>query len=304
MISVLLPTARRAGLLRRALQSVADQAARAQIGRVFVSENGGDRASEEVCRLFPQLPITYLFREPAVTPIEHGALLMRDCLEGEFAAILHDDDIWLPNHLADALEGFAAQPDAAAFGCKIVLWEGDTAVDRDCELFAWLGASYPAPPKVWRLSPTDVLLASLLGLVVHYSSLVARTAALAKSAFVYGLGNAFDNDRMILAALARQGPVLFDSRVGAIIAMHENRDTTNFADDERARRMAQTTEWLVESSGQPWPAVAALLARRLAACPDAEKKAYFVREATVRPWCLPEIARHLDRAQAADLSAL
>ncbi len=83
MISILLPTAARPEMLRTALQSIAGQTALGQVGRIFVSENGSDKRSGEVCASFPGLPITYLYRDP-VSSMEHGRRLMRECLEGDY----------------------------------------------------------------------------------------------------------------------------------------------------------------------------------------------------------------------------
>src|ERR1700722_4991574 len=125
-----------------ALQAIAGQTALAKTRRILVSENGAAGASEAVCREFPQLPITYVFREPALPALGHAQLLMKECLQDEFAAILHDDDWWLPNHPGDALAAFAAHPDAAAYGANRVMLENDQVADRRCELTPWFAANF------------------------------------------------------------------------------------------------------------------------------------------------------------------
>ena len=57
------------------------------------------------------------------------------------------------------------------------------------------------------------------------------------------------------------------------------------------------TEWMVKTGLKPWAPGGRRLCQRLAACPDEKIKTYLIREAVLRPWCLPEIARHLDRTQ-------
>ena len=293
--TVLLPTASRPELLRGALQSIATQTAVARIERIVVSENGSDPRSRAVCEEFAQLPITYIYREPTVRPLEHGRILMRECLEGDITCILHDDDWWMPNHLEDALAALEAEPEAAAYGSSFVINKDGTTLLERYDLTAWFGANYPASNSVWRLSASNVLLASLYGLVVHYSSLVARTEALRQSAYVYDLKNPFDNDRMLLFALSRFGSVLFNPEVRVVVRHHEVRDTSNFAQDERNRRMSETTDWMVSSGMKSWSIVAAAFAKRITACPEPEQRADLIRIATVRPWCLPEMARHLSR---------
>lgn len=296
MTTVLLPTAARPALLRKALQSVAAQTAVARIDRIYVSENAGDRGSQAVCNEFPQLPITYIFRDPPLTPLGHAQVVMKECLQGDITCILHDDDWWLPEHLESALAALEVHPDASAYGANIILTDETNATVSECSSFPWFGANYPEPTSLWRLSHSNVLLASFLGLVVHYSALVVRTTALARSAYVYDLDNPFDNDRMILFALSQHGPVLFNSKMTVGVRVHQNRETSQFVDRERCRRMAQTTRWMVESSRKPWALLAGLFVQRLTRCPNEESRKHFIREAVLRPWCLPEMAQHLDRA--------
>lgn len=291
-------------MLRMALQSVADQTAVAKISRVFVSENGSDRKSQALSSEFSQLPITYLFRDPATTAFAHGRLLMKECLQGEFTAILHDDDWWLPHHIEDALTAFEAHPDASAFGANLLLFEEPALTDRNCDYFAWFGANFPPPTPAWRITHSNVLLASLLGLVVHYSSLVARTTALAESTHIYDLDNPYDNDRMLLFALSQKGPILYSSKLAVVVRAHVERETVRFGQDERVQRMAETTQWMVKSGLKPWELIAATFAQRLSRCPDDEIRTYFIREAILRPWCMPEIARHIDRETHKDFFAM
>jgi glycosyltransferase involved in cell wall biosynthesis len=304
VVTVLIPTAGRPALLRVALQSVAEQKAFAKIDRIFVSENGSEPGSRLVCTEFPQLPITYIYRDPAVKPLAHGRLLMNECLQGDITCILHDDDWWLPNHLGNALAALDADPAASAYGTSFIIFKDNTTLLERYDLTAWFGANYPATESVWKLSPSNVLLASFFGLVVHYSSLVARTEALAQSAFIYDLDNPFDNDRMLLYALSRHGAVLFNPEVSVVVRHHEARDTSNFEQDERNRRMAQTTEWMVSSGMKSWSLMASAFAKRLAGCPDQAQKIDLIRIATLRPWCLPEMARHLSREQDAEFFAM
>ncbi len=291
-------------MLRGALRSIAEQICVAKIERVVVSENGSDPRSRAVCAEFSQLPITYIYREPAVKPLEHGRILMHECLEGEITCVLHDDDEWLPQHLEEALAALEADPEAAAYGASFVVSQNGTTLPDGYDLTAWFGANYPASSSTWRLSASNVLLASLLGLVVHYSTLVARTEALRQSAYIYDLGNPFDNDRMLLFALSRFGSVLFNPEVRVVVRHHEIRDTSNFAQEERSRRMSETTDWMVSAGMKSWSFVAAAFAKRISACPDPAQMVDLIRIATLRPWCLPEMARHLNREKDVEFFAM
>ncbi len=295
MVTVLLPTASRPGFLTIALQSIATQTALGKITRIFVSENGGDRTSERICAEYPHLPITYIFREPAVTPLQHAQLLMKECLEGDVIFFLHDDDWWLPQHVEKALAALEAEPEAAAFGSNYALFQGKEISDELNELAAWFGMGFPPVEGVWKMNPSHVLLASIFGPVVHYTCLAVRTEALRAAAYVFDLGNPFDNDRMLIYALALKGPLLFGVEFTVGIRVHGNRDSETFTQDERMRRLSETTAWMVGQSRKPWSLVAASYIQRIARCPAEVMRNSLIHQSTIRPWCLPELARHLDR---------
>jgi hypothetical protein len=292
MLTLLLPTAARPAMLRTALASVASQSAAAKIGRIYVSENGGSRESEAVCAEFPTLPIIYIFRSPAVTPLEHGQLLMRECSLGDFTAILHDDDWWAPNHIANALAALEAHPDAAVYGSGHFVVSGESSM-LNCSgnLFPWFGANYPAFAQVWKLSRLNVLMAELLGTAAHYSSMVTRTDALKKSAYIWDLGNNFDNDRMLLFALSNCGPLLFNPTPEVFVRNHGVQDCFLFNDESQQKHMCGTTRWMIESSGKSFDLIANAFAKRMAKCPDSAVPT--LRTLAMKDWCVPELKRHI-----------
>ena len=297
MLTVLVPTAARPGMLRTALRSVADQDAVGKIERIVVSENGGSRDSEKVCAEFGALPIDYLFRSPAVTPLEHGRLLFRAPAPTPYTAVLHDDDWWAPHHLRDALAALEANPDATAYGSGHFVVSGESSM-LNCSgnLFPWFGSGYAAHAPWWRLSRLNVLLGELLGTLSHYSTLVARTGALRQAAAVFDRGNTFDNDRMILFALSTAGPLLFNPLPGAFVRQHGVQDCFQFGPAARSGHMRATTRWMVETSGKAWDLVFELFAQRLARCPAAA--APTLQALARQPWCLPEMKRHLAAGSA------
>ena len=298
MLTVLIPTAARPGMLRTALRSVASQTAAAKITRVIVSENGKCRDSESVCAEFTALPIEYVFRSPVRTPLEHGRRLMQEAPEGNFTAILHDDDWWAPHHLAAAVEALEAHPDAAAYGSGHFVVSGESSM-LNCSgnLFPWFGANYPEFAPWWKLSRLNVLLAELLGTISHYSTLVARTGPLRAATSVFDLGNPFDNDRMLMFALSTAGPLLFNPLPGAFVRNHGVQDCFQFDQEARLRHMRATSRWMVETSGKSWDIVADLFAQRMARCP--ENAVATLQALAGQDWCLPEIQRHLLTAVAA-----
>jgi hypothetical protein len=292
MITVLIPTASRPALLRTALESVASQTILSKISRVFVSENGGTRMSEEVCAKFPQLPITYIFRAPSVTANEHGGILMRDCLESEFAAILHDDDWWAPWHLANALAGLESHPHAGSYGSgHFVVSSEASMLNCSGNLFPWFGAGYPPFRPVWELSRLNVLMAELLGTISHYSTLVARSEFLKKASYVFDLQNSFDNDRMLMFALSTFGSVLFNPTPEVFVRNHGVQDCFLYNQDAQNKHMCETTRWLVETSGKSWDLIAKTFAKRMAQCPESAVPT--LQSLAMKEWCVPELKRHL-----------
>lgn len=292
MLSVIIPTAARPAMLRTALASVAGQSAVSKITRIVVSENGGSRESEAVCAQFPALPITYLFRSPALTPLEHGHLLLRDCPKDEFTAILHDDDWWSPSHVANALAALEAEPEASVYGAGHFVVSGESSM-LNCSgnLFPWFGANYPAFAPAWKLSRLSLLLAQLLGTVAHYSTMVVRSDALRKSSYVLELGNTFDNDRLLLFALSNFGPLLFNPMPEVFVRNHGVQDCFLFNDEARRKHMCETSRWMIEISGKSYDLIAKTFARRMAHCPEAAVPT--LSALAMMEWCVPELKRHL-----------
>ena len=280
-------------MLRTALQSVAGQTAQARIGRVFVSENGSDRRSEAVCAEFPTLPITYLFRDHPVSAMEHGRIMSQQYPEGKYTAVLHDDDWWGPEHLQRAFDLLEANPDAVAYNSGHYIVESENSLLAcDNNLFAWFGSNFHSHATPWILFRSDVLLALLLGTMSHYSTSVIRTENLRKAAVIFDLGNPYDNDRMLTFALSAQGQIIFNPTPGVFIRRHQGQDYRSFPTATQVAYMCKTTEWIIGTSGKPWLAVAKAFRQRIASCPAAATSTLL--NAAMVPWCLPEMAKHVD----------
>ena len=109
-------------MLRTALRSIAAQTALSAVGEVVVIENLSNRESGRVCQEFPQLPISYVFRDPPLPPGSVAA--SRDALgriHSERMAILFDDDWWMEQHLESAIKSFDQRPDVVA-SYAVCLW--------------------------------------------------------------------------------------------------------------------------------------------------------------------------------------
>jgi hypothetical protein len=292
MVTIVLPTVSRPAMLRTALESVADQSASDAISRIFVSENGASRESEAVCREFPSLPITYVFRN-SMSPMDHARTLMRECLHGELTAILHDDDWWAPSHLANAMWNLKSNTDAVAYCANHLLVAAESSLPKCCDtqLFAWFGANYAPLNSVWELSRTNVLMGGLLGTMAHYSSLVVRTAAMKSAAYVYDLENPFDNDRMLLFALSKSGSLMFNPLPEVFVRYHGAQECASFDSYTKIKHMCDTTRWMVQTNGKPLEIVAKTFMKRVAMCPP--EAVELLKARSEKEWCLPELNRQL-----------
>jgi hypothetical protein len=292
MVTILLPTVSRPAMLRTALESIVDQTASDAISRIFVSENGNNRESEEICRQFPSLPISYIFRG-SITPIQHVQALMKECLSGELTAVLHDDDWWSPAHLANALWNLESSPNVSAYTSNHLLVSNESSLPKCCDtqIFPWFGTNYAPLNSMWELSSSNVLMGSLLGKIAHCSTFVARTEALKKSVYVYDLGNPFDNDRMLLYALSNQGALLYNPLPEVFVRYHETQDCASFDSYTRIKHMCDTTRWLIQTNGRPVEIIANHFMRRIIMCPV--EASGTLKALSEKEWCLPEINRRL-----------
>ena len=226
MITVIIPTTNRPNYLRTALESVQRQTALARITEILVSENAGDRTSENVCKEFPTLPIRYIFRDPPVDGLQHGDLLIREATN-QFIAILHDDDWWSQHHLAAAMELLDSQPNVVAtFSHLFETFDPSgffQVPPRLWLLWVAVGRSFRRPHQV--LTAEQVLLGGLLMSCFHFSTLVARAGPLrAASAKVVESGNDYDIDRLYGPFLGEFGSVGYLTEPHTFVRIHPNQD--------------------------------------------------------------------------------
>lgn len=117
MISVIIPTRDRPGPLHRALRSLARQTYRHF--EVIVARDGGTPVDQVVGRWQHELPITLLdtAQPRGVSHARNAALIYA---QGEHVAFLDDDDVFLPQHLADAADILRRGQADAVYGQALV----------------------------------------------------------------------------------------------------------------------------------------------------------------------------------------
>jgi glycosyltransferase involved in cell wall biosynthesis len=245
MVQVLIATRRRPDYLRVALESVRAQSAVGRIGTVVVSENGGSRESEAICREFPDLPILYLFQEPELDGLAHARVLsLID--RHPYTAILHDDDWWTPCHLEVACRLLDAHTSCNAyFSSYLELTDCFPPQLHRNAWRVWAAAGKDFRPSVLVLDFVQVLVANLLSTSFHYSTLVARTDSFRSTiGVVCDSGNAYDNDRMSPVLLADPSGLIYSTIPTAVIRRHSAQDSVSDAHLRRDEIVVETTRWM------------------------------------------------------------
>lgn len=101
-VSVIVPTRNRPALLAHALASIAAQDLRGARVEAIVVNDGGADVTVQVTAARAHLPVRLLTTQHRGLPAARNAGL--DAAGGAFVAYLDDDDVWLPGHLATALD--------------------------------------------------------------------------------------------------------------------------------------------------------------------------------------------------------
>ena len=115
LVSVIVPTRDRPALLREALASIRAIETDALTFEILVGDNGKDAASRAAAEEFGAI---YLPVERAGAGAARNAGLK--VASGEFIAFLDDDDVWLPENIANHLAQMRARPELDAVFGQIV----------------------------------------------------------------------------------------------------------------------------------------------------------------------------------------
>ena len=295
MITVLIPTAKRPDLLANALRSVAEQTALRQITEIIVSESAGDSRSGGVCRQFPNLPITYILRDPQMHMTEHFSALKKAKWSGELTAILHDDDWWTPDHIDKAIEALRSHPKANAYCCNSYYVANENALLQcGTNLAFWFGGDYPSLKATWELDQAHVFLGLLVVTPAAYSSMVIRAESLREAATVYDTDNRWDAERMLLFELSTRGTIVYSPFPYAFYRVHPQQLTHSYTTEYCNKQMERTTEWIVRNAGITWAETGDKFYKRFIKCPKEARVQ--LRLNVMKPHCLPFLAKQVDRS--------
>ena len=229
-MTVIIPTANRPVFLETALESVARQSASHNIEEIIVSENLGNRESEEVCHKFKNLPIRYLFQDPILTSVQNIHFLMQQA-KSEFVAFLCDDDWWSTGHLDTAITSLSKNLDASAFfsGCLFTESEAASSGFVYPRLPLWLASGKPKYSSQWILTMPSIFAISWIWTSFHLSTMVARREALMKASEVLLDSHPYYTDRILYPHLSMHGSIIYDPFIDTFIRAHQG----NYYRDKR-----------------------------------------------------------------------
>jgi glycosyltransferase involved in cell wall biosynthesis len=251
-VSVVIPTAARPETLEVTLRAVSRQVSRDLIHEVIVSENLGDRRSEELCRRFPELPIVYKLRDPMFTgglgSFKNVATAFTEAT-GEFVALVCDDDVWSPGHVAKAVESLDANPKASAHFSAF--YGAESEMSLECYQWGapllWLAAGRPARFAEYLYDEAAILALAWVFTPFQWSTLVARRdCAVAASELMLASPHAFFADRMLCLGLAQQGEIAFDPAVDTLYRIYEGNWVAS-QDPAYLRELSAQGEAMVEA---------------------------------------------------------
>lgn len=237
-------------MLRTALQSINRQTAKEKIGTVIVSENANGRGSDDICEEFPDLPIQYIFRDPALRALDHGLSLFQEAvhLPAKYVAILHDDDWWGINHLAAGLSALERDGESLAYWSASFLVHGECSWYLQCwNESVWIATGFQSLTEVAKLDRKQAGLACISGGAAHYSSLIAEKQTLLECfRDVAATGNLFDNDRLLFLEMAKRSPVLVNLVPEVFVRLHPAQDQSSFSFQESSEHVAAATRTVLE----------------------------------------------------------
>jgi glycosyltransferase involved in cell wall biosynthesis len=287
-ISVIITTANRTSFLRDALASVARQTVLDRVLEVVVIENGGCIESAALCKEMTCLPIRYVYNNP---PFDHSrndpplhnrylySTFINSRPNGDYIALLHDDDQWFPCHLESALASFHRFPRACASFAASVFWHGNGALaDLRSRFFPWLVSGHGPVDDPVELSTAQVLMATLFETSFSYSTLTASSTTLIDAVKEATVNARFDSDRRLAASLSRRGAIAYSPRPTCCIRVHAGQESVlQGGRHSSARKAFEVTSIIIRE-----------YLRDIGVDPGAE----LARLASVRGVCIADLARN------------
>jgi glycosyltransferase involved in cell wall biosynthesis len=128
IITVSIPTYNRCAYLKQAIESV--QAQTFTDFRLLISDNGSTDGTKDVVATYAKADTRISYhrfpQNRGLTSNIRHAIMSPDT---QFVALLPDDDLWLPNHLASAMDALQSVPNAVLYGCAAEFFEDPSGHD-------------------------------------------------------------------------------------------------------------------------------------------------------------------------------
>lgn len=248
-ITVVIPTRDRPDTLRQALASVFVQEQSA-IKSIVVIDNSDVCDSKQIVDEFNSHLIRYIKNTPVLFDAIERTHQLRSLVDGEYLAILHDDDWWHPGHLAQSLKLLEASPDSALCGSSFLTWTPGKSRMRNefaaADLLHFL-CGFGIEQPYLNCDPSTLTSYCLMGGFFHYSTLLMRRS------FLFQLDEilkpdiyCYDTDRLILALAAKHGGAVFSTVPAATVRFHDARDGNHRA-NEASNIGLRVTQWILDS---------------------------------------------------------
>jgi len=201
-ITVCIPTYNRAHYLGETIRSVLGQTLRDF--ELLICDDASTDNTAQVVASFKDPRIRY-HRHATNVGIAANHKAVTEMAEGEFVAILPDDDLFLPDHLATALAGLAAYPNAAYYSCSLERF-------GDCATGIWRPAAISdgLTPLIY-FSPRQAVSFLAIENPGFMNSIVCRKNRL-KGTLFWGDPGFVHTDVLVLTQLMIQGGCLFANR--------------------------------------------------------------------------------------------
>ena len=229
-------------MLHTALHSINSQRNKEAIASILVIENGLNNESRAVCSKFPDLPITYVFRDNPL-PVGYPSLVdATSYVKTDYLAILFDDDWWFPHHLDAVLSSMAGRRDVVAGYGGSIWTRGEMAKYEEVFgqsniTFATAGSGNAFDVSI---SLEEMILANLPSTCLHLSSLIVRSETWRSALEVINDGNPYDVDRLLAVRFCEYGRVILKRYPTVAIRRHGGQESARL-DNPEGRRWWDST---------------------------------------------------------------
>jgi glycosyltransferase involved in cell wall biosynthesis len=247
IVSIILPTYNRAAFLPAAFESIKSQ--QFADWELVIVDDGSTDETRELAAQFASgttQPVRYFSQENKGPSAARNTGLNQ--ASGQYIAFFDSDDIWLPHHLRDCVEGLEANADVdwvygacsiVDHGTSRVLAESTFYADGEPHQFMKLKTTTAGKLQIIRDRRAIELLISGAGLYCGLQSSVIRAHVFARGGFYDETLRAAEDQLLAIEALASGCVLAYFDNVHAVYHVHETNSSAacNMIDVERRLRV-------------------------------------------------------------------